>query len=128
VHGAGEQQRHDLMAPLLYPQQEREKLLELVVVCFVVLIHAGFYLCHIYGTQYTYLLLLLCYFNQYYEECGGSYEMGEVMGDRNQYKNNCRCIIYVSFKSFDATASSNFRLVTVIMQEYHIILMHPVLF
>jgi len=27
AHGAGEQWRHDLMAPLLYPQREREKLL-----------------------------------------------------------------------------------------------------
>ena len=36
--------------------------------------------------------------------------------------------LFMSVLSFDATASSNFKLVTVIMQEYHIILMHPVLF
>ena len=47
--------------------------LELVVVCFVVLIHTGFYLCHIYGTQYTYYYYYVTLINI-------MKNVGEVMG------------------------------------------------
>ncbi len=73
------------------------------------------------------------YYYYYYVTLINMKNVGEVMGWGKLWGARISTkIIAVAFMSvlkvLMQTASSNVRLVTVIMQEYHIILMHPVLF